>query len=181
MQRIRKRLTFANVVACIALFVALGGASYAATRLPKNSVGSKQLKKNAVTTAKIKNGAVTGAKIKTSSLGTVPNASSLGGLPASSYAIRSAVILGKGQILGQAEGIAESNISVPNAGLVCISGLNPAPKTAVASLAFEASTGAEVFVAINPTLGGCAGKQVAIATEKAGGGFQANPFAVIIH
>ena len=56
-----------------ALFVALGGTSYAAIKVPKNSVGSKQLKKNAVTGSKIKNGAVTAAKINPSGL-TVPNA-----------------------------------------------------------------------------------------------------------
>lgn len=64
MRRIRTRLTFANVVSCIALFVALGGASYAATHLGKNSVGTKQLKKNAVVASKIKKGAITTAKIK---------------------------------------------------------------------------------------------------------------------
>jgi hypothetical protein len=63
----------ALVIALIALFVALGGTSYAAIKLPKNSVGSKQLKKNAVTGAKIKNGAVTKSKINTAGL-TVPNA-----------------------------------------------------------------------------------------------------------
>jgi hypothetical protein len=64
----------ALVIALIALFVALGGSSYAAINsLPKNSVGSKQLKKNAVTGVKIKNGAVTKSKINTSGL-TVPNA-----------------------------------------------------------------------------------------------------------
>jgi hypothetical protein len=73
-QRLRQRLTYANVMATIAVFIALGGASYAAMRLPKNSVGTKQIKRNAITTAKIKNGAVTGAKIKASSLGTVPSA-----------------------------------------------------------------------------------------------------------
>jgi len=36
------------VVACLALTVALGGVSYAAAVLPKNSVGTAQLKKNAV-------------------------------------------------------------------------------------------------------------------------------------
>jgi hypothetical protein len=51
---IRQRLTFANLVACIALFVALGSGAYAATQLPKNSVGSKQIKKNAVNGAKVK-------------------------------------------------------------------------------------------------------------------------------
>jgi hypothetical protein len=53
----------ALVVAVVALFVALGGTTYAATSLPKNSVGAKQLKKNAVTGTKIKNGAVTKTKI----------------------------------------------------------------------------------------------------------------------
>ncbi|HKF82171.1 MAG TPA: hypothetical protein VKB23_04330 [Solirubrobacterales bacterium] len=50
----RQRLTFANVVSCLALFVALGGGAYAATQLPKNSVGSKQIKKSAVNSAKVK-------------------------------------------------------------------------------------------------------------------------------
>lgn len=50
----RPRLTFANVVSCLALFVALGSGAYAATQLPKNSVGSKQIKKNAVNSAKVK-------------------------------------------------------------------------------------------------------------------------------
>jgi hypothetical protein len=52
-----------NTIALLALFLALGGTTYAATALPKNSVGTKQLKKNAVTAPKIKNSAVTNAKI----------------------------------------------------------------------------------------------------------------------
>jgi hypothetical protein len=67
-------LTYANVMATIAVFIALGGASLAALKIPNNSVGSKQLKSNAVTTAKIKDGAVTGAKVDLSTLGPVPNA-----------------------------------------------------------------------------------------------------------
>lgn len=63
----------ALVISLIALFVALGGTSYAAITLPKNSVGTKQLKKDAVTGVKIKKGAVTAAKINTKGL-TVPNA-----------------------------------------------------------------------------------------------------------
>ena len=60
----RGRLTYANVVATLALFIALGGGAIAASQLGKNSVGSRQLKKNAVTKAKIKKNAVTAAKIK---------------------------------------------------------------------------------------------------------------------
>lgn len=58
----RPQLSYANVIATIALFVALGGAAVAAG-LPKNSVGANQLKRNAVTTAKLKRAAVTSGKI----------------------------------------------------------------------------------------------------------------------
>jgi hypothetical protein len=68
------RPSAALVISVIALMVALGGTSYAAFGVPKNSVGTKQLKNGAVTTKKIANGAVTGAKVKLSTLGTVPSA-----------------------------------------------------------------------------------------------------------
>ncbi len=74
MRHIRTRLTYANVMSSIAVFLVLGGAAFAATQLPKNSVGTKQLKKNAVNSAKVKNNSLTGADIKLSSLGTVPSA-----------------------------------------------------------------------------------------------------------
>jgi hypothetical protein len=53
--RLREKLTYANVMATLAVFIALGGSSYAALKLPKNSVGSKQIKRNAVTSTKVKN------------------------------------------------------------------------------------------------------------------------------
>jgi hypothetical protein len=59
---LRPRLSYANVIASIALFVALSGVAVAAG-LPKHSVGPKQLKKGAVTAAAIKKGAVTSAKL----------------------------------------------------------------------------------------------------------------------
>jgi hypothetical protein len=52
------RLTFANVLSCLALFVALGGASYAATSLPTNSVGAMQIKSGAIDNSKIKAGSL---------------------------------------------------------------------------------------------------------------------------
>jgi hypothetical protein len=75
MKGIRSRLTYANVVSTLALFlVGAGGTAFAAGQLAKNSVGTAQIKNKAITTAKIKNGAVTGAKINLSTLGTVPSA-----------------------------------------------------------------------------------------------------------
>jgi hypothetical protein len=63
----------AFVVSLLALFVALGGTTYAATSFPANSVGTKQLKKNAVTAAKIKKGAIVASKVNPAGL-TVPEA-----------------------------------------------------------------------------------------------------------
>jgi hypothetical protein len=69
MNVIRKRLPSpAMIVACLALILALGGVSYAASVLPKNSVGTSQLKKKAVTGAKLKKNAVTSRKVKNGSL-----------------------------------------------------------------------------------------------------------------
>jgi hypothetical protein len=57
------------VVACVALLVALGGTSIAATtQLARNSVGTPQLKNSAVSNPKIKNNAVNSAKVAASSL-----------------------------------------------------------------------------------------------------------------
>lgn len=55
MRKLLGRPSPAMVVACLALTVALGGTGYAAIKLPKNSVGTKQLKKNAVVSSKVKN------------------------------------------------------------------------------------------------------------------------------
>ena len=53
MDAVRARLTYANLMSSIAVFIALGGVSYAALKLPKNSVGTKQIKNRAVTKSKL--------------------------------------------------------------------------------------------------------------------------------
>lgn len=55
-------------IALIALFVALGGTSYAATQLPKNSVGPTQIKANAITSPKVKDGSLVPADFKPGSI-----------------------------------------------------------------------------------------------------------------
>lgn len=58
-----------NIVAYIALFVALGGTSYAAWSLPAGSVGTRQLRNGAVTSNKIANASITPAKLAGSAIG----------------------------------------------------------------------------------------------------------------
>ena len=90
MKQIRKRITYANVMSSIAVFLILGGATAFAAKkigsneikgnsittgkIKKEAVSASKIKKNAVTTAKIANGAVTGAKLNLGTVGTVPNA-----------------------------------------------------------------------------------------------------------
>ncbi len=58
-----------NLVAYIALFVALGGTSYAAISIPADSVGTKQIRNGAVTSSKLANGSITPAKLDARALG----------------------------------------------------------------------------------------------------------------
>jgi hypothetical protein len=62
MRPIRSKLTFSNVIALLALFVALGGSAYA-VHLGKNAVKTKNIKNAAVTDAKIAPGAVSAGKL----------------------------------------------------------------------------------------------------------------------
>jgi hypothetical protein len=57
-RRFRDRLTYANVMATIAVFIALGGSSYAALTLPRNSVGTAQLRTGAVRSIDVQNRAL---------------------------------------------------------------------------------------------------------------------------
>ena len=65
----RSRLTYSNVIATLALFLALGGGAVAALKLRKNSVGSKQIKPDAVK----------GIDADEASFAKVPNADALDG------------------------------------------------------------------------------------------------------
>ena len=53
----------ANAIAYAALFVALGGTSYAAVKLPAGSVGTKELRHDAVTKSRIHRDAVTSLRV----------------------------------------------------------------------------------------------------------------------
>lgn len=70
MNAVRRRLSYANVIATLALFLALGGGAVWAAgkidsnRIKANAVTAGKIKRNAVTSVKIRANAVTGAKIK---------------------------------------------------------------------------------------------------------------------
>jgi hypothetical protein len=69
MNRIARHISYANVTASLALFLALGGISWAATTLPRNSVGAKQIKSSAVGSSEVKDGALSASDF---ALGALP-------------------------------------------------------------------------------------------------------------
>jgi hypothetical protein len=69
MSWIRQHLTYANVVATLALFIALGGSSYAVSK-----ISGSQIKNRTIAGKKLKRDTLGGTRIKESRLGTVPRA-----------------------------------------------------------------------------------------------------------
>lgn len=74
MSRIRKAITFSNVIAVIALFLALGGSVYAASnkisgkQIKPRSLPGNRLKPKSVTAKEIKANVITGKQVKAESL-----------------------------------------------------------------------------------------------------------------
>lgn len=91
MSKLKRHLSVANVLSCIALFVALGGSAFAAVKLNAGQVKAVNIAKQAVTNAKIKKEAVTSGKIKN---GTV-NALDIGAGQVISEKIATGAVTGK--------------------------------------------------------------------------------------
>jgi hypothetical protein len=151
-KQICQRLTYANVMSSLAVFLVLGGgAAYAAKK-----IGSNQLKGGSVTTAKIKKNAVTASKIKQSSIisakianGAVTNEKIAPGsvdttklapgfaVPAADKLTHSANISVGGAVLAGSLGIAQVNVTHVSTGFYCFSGLSPAPAGGVATIDYS--------------------------------------------
>lgn len=143
MKQLRAKLSYANVMSSLAVFLVLGGATaFAATKigsgqLKANSVLTGKIKKEAVTEGKIKNGAittaklandaVTGEKANESTFGTVPSALSSASAANATTAdgpIAFAHVSAAGALL-DGRGV---SVSKGGATYYCFSGLNFAPR-----------------------------------------------------
>lgn len=84
--RIKERLTYANVMATLAVFIALGGSSYAAVK-----INGRDIRSRTITSGKVKRNTLSGVEIRESSLGRVnraKSADSLGGVSAADLKVR---------------------------------------------------------------------------------------------
>ncbi len=152
MARLRRKLTYANVMATIAVFIALGGASYAAIKLPKNSVGTKQLKKEAVTAAKIKDGAVTPGKLDAAAKTSLTGAQGPQGPKGDPGSAKAwAEVSSGGRVLRSSGGITVEKIDL---GFYCVDGgsFTTANSVAVGTLNYsDGSTGLDGQIVIANT------------------------------
>jgi hypothetical protein len=197
MHRLRLRKPSpALAVAIVALFVAVGGTSYAAFSLPKNSVGSKQLKKNAVTSGKIKDGAVTSSKLDTSGL-TVPNAANATHATNADTAtvggpVAFATVFPNGSVFPEhSRGIDSSNITHAGISSYCFRNLPPF-KFALSSVAygdnlapFNGPISADISYADGPENGtlfnsDCPGAELEV-TVATSSGFQPETFMIALY
>jgi hypothetical protein len=157
---IRNRLSYANVMSSIAVFLVLGGATaFAATKigsnqLKANAVLTGKIKKEAVTTAKIKNGAVTTSKIadnavtgakvldgsltgpdiNLNTLGTVPSATNAANAQPTSFAHVSAA-----GVIDTANSKNAGTVTKVGTSVYCFSGLPFAPRGGQATVDFNDS------------------------------------------
>jgi hypothetical protein len=86
LDRIRERLTYANVMSTLAVFIALGGSSYAAAKISGSSITPRS-----ISGSKLKHNTLTGTQIKESKLARVPrarDADRVGGQTAADLKIR---------------------------------------------------------------------------------------------
>lgn len=90
--RLFRHLTFSNVIALLALFVALGGAAYAGSKINgktivNKSIGGGKLKNETITANKLKKGTITSAQIAPGSIdSTQINISTLATVPSATTA-----------------------------------------------------------------------------------------------
>jgi hypothetical protein len=153
-KRIRKRLTYANVMSSLAVFLVLGGgAAFAAKKIGTNelkgaSVTTAKIKRNAVTTSKIRKGSISASRLASAAVtngkladGSVTAQKLVPGFvaPTAEKPARSVNVSASGTVLPGSLGIAQANLSHLSTGFYCFSGLNPAPVGGVATVDYSES------------------------------------------
>lgn len=191
-------------VGYVALFVALGGVSYAAIKLPADSVGSKEIRSGAVKTADLGKSAVTTGKVKDGSLLSkdfrpgqlVPGPAGAQGPPgpkgepgaagAEGAAGAPGTARGYGLVAGDGtvtlgKNLATANVSRLGTGGYCISGLPFTPENLIATAA-SPSPGHSVAAAIGAGTTACpAGTQVRVFVRNEANNLADHPFFLLLN
>jgi hypothetical protein len=167
-----KRPSAAMVLSIIAVVFALAGTGVAS--VATISALSKKEKKQARN--------ISDSEIKKLAPGlSVANADKLGGQPASSYTLRTALVAANGTVdASHSDGVSQANVTVGTPGVYCFNGLSPAPRSVVASIA-GGTAGIQTQVAYAPSTGVCSGSQFSVGTVNDANSLVADAFTVFIH
>jgi hypothetical protein len=208
-KQIRKRLTYANVMSSLAVFLILGGATaFAATKIganqlkansvktgkivkeaittskiKKNAVNSSKIANGAVTTDKIANDAVTSAKVNEGSLGQVPSANSANFANSAGSAQPEvfAKIEADGSVVGAlSKGLTSANVTHPDTGVYCVNVPAFAARGAVANTQYGGTYGAVAQVTVGGT-GNCPAPAVQVITSSSGAPNDFTFYIVLYH
>jgi hypothetical protein len=183
------------LVALLALFVALGGSSYAALKLPKNSVGPNQLRKNAVTSSKVKAGSLLANDLKGSARSALrgpegprgatgpAGAAGTSGAPGAPGAPGSALAYAHVSDTGtvdaaNSKNIVQANVTHPQAGVYCFDDLSFTPHSIHAIIGGSLGTGSgpvvPTIIANIPSFSICTSEAEVGMVDPSTGGFSRN-------
>jgi hypothetical protein len=128
LNRLRRGLSFSNVIAMVALFVALGGSVYAASK-----INGKSIKKDSVPGNRIKSDSLKGKQIKEAKLAQVPSAAQADNATSADNAttadsaqpVAFAFINGDGTVdEGLSKGVTDANVTHFSNGQYCLADLD---------------------------------------------------------
>jgi len=176
--KLRGKLTYANVMATIAVFIALAGTGYAASKINGSSI-----KKNSVPGNRIKKNSLGGTQINESKLGKVPLAAQADTATQSNGPLAYARVTVPGGVMAAySRGVVSDNVSRTGTGRYCID-LPSDPKTAVAIVdGGESDTGnetAQVAVPGSSFFSCPAGADIQVFTSGPSVGATSQPFFVL--
>jgi hypothetical protein len=185
----RRHISYANVMATVAVFIAIGGGAYALT-LPKGSVGKKQLKDNAVVSSKVKPGSLEASDFGPGELPAgAPGAQGLpGATGAAGTAKAYAYVNGNGSVEeSRSKGITDSNVEKCSGsnGIYGVRGLSFTPQNVVATVDSTSTSSGAVSTAVATFAGpvfGCQASQFFVYQTAGDGSFPSNkPFYLLVN
>jgi hypothetical protein len=181
--RLRPHLTYANVVSTLCLFIVLGGSSYAAVTLKRNSVRSKHIKngqvkrpdvaRNAIDSSKVRDGSLLGQDFAAGQLpvGATGQQGPPGPQGPAGSALAFAHVASNGDVdESQSKNVSDAMVAAGGNGRYCFD--LPFPVAgAVGNIDELASTPGEVSVTVAPPPAECGGqaKDVFVRTRQLNG------------
>lgn len=191
MSRLRSRITYANVTATMALFIALGGTSYAVSQLPRNSVGARQVRAGAIGASEIRSRAVRSDELRNRSVALrdislgarrslrgVPGPPGPQGPPGPAATAFAAAVNSAGTV-SRGVGVARSNHEPGTASYEIVFNQNVSSCFAVASLS-DVGGGNVVAPDRGQIITSISGSSVIVRTRDAAGAPQDLPFHLIV-